>query len=86
MTTWEAVAAAAAVLLGAWALDFRRRVPELVPGSDPKPAGGSVPPPGSKAQGYPASTSEDPRPWLQIPAGPVWSVRDPARAWVTQPT
>lgn len=83
---WEAIAVAAAAIIGAFALDYRRRVPKDVPASDPKPIGGSAPPPGGKSQAYPGVTSEDSRAWVQIPAGSAWSVRDPARAWVTQAT
>jgi hypothetical protein len=69
----------------AWILDRLRRVPELVPANDPKPSTGA-PPPGPKAQSYPGETTKDASPWVQIPTGPVWSVRNPSRSWVTQST
>lgn len=83
MSADEIVTAISVVLVAWWAVDRTRRVPEDVPAQPPA----ATPASGPKAGTYPGPPlPADDGAWVQIPTGPVWSVRDPARAWVTPTT
>lgn len=82
MTTVELVILAAGVSL---ALSWYNSVPSRPPVLPPKATPGIEP--GAKAQTYPGPSAEpDARAWVQLSAGPVWRIRNPARSWVTPST
>lgn len=83
MTTLELVVIAAGVgLVLSW---YHAVPPGIGPVLPPKTLPGIEP--GPKASSYPGAAGEvDQRAWVQIPAGPVWSIRTPSRSWVTAST
>lgn len=81
MTTIELVLIGAGVSL---ALGWYNSVPAQPPVLPAKPLPGIEP--GPKAGGYPGVVTPDLGAWVQIPAGPVWSIRNAGRSWVTPST
>jgi hypothetical protein len=84
---WQIVAGLTAVAGGLSLVKRGNSVPKDVPIKPGVPQPGA-PDPGTKSTSYPGTTGQasPPSSWTQMPAGPLWTIRNPARSWGTPQT